>query len=81
MKQEIEEATGIPTTTCVLSLIAILKRLGARTQALVTPYTDDVQARIIATYAAAASTARSSAISASATISPSARCRRPRSPR
>lgn len=53
LKEEIEAATGIKASTCVLSLVDILKRLGATKQALVTPYTADVQAKIIATYAAA----------------------------
>lgn len=51
--ERIEAATGIRATTCILSLLEILGRLGAKTQALVSPYTDDVQARIIATYGAA----------------------------
>lgn len=46
-------ATGIRATTCILSLVDILERIGAKTQALVTPYTEDVQSRIIATYAGA----------------------------
>ncbi len=50
--ERIEAATGIGATTCILSLLDILARLDARTQALVSPYTSDVQARIIATYAA-----------------------------
>jgi maleate isomerase len=37
----------------VLSLLDILRRLGASRQALVTPYTTDVQQRIIANYQAA----------------------------
>jgi maleate isomerase len=52
LKERIEAQTGIRTTTCILSLLDILKRIGARSQALVTPYTDDVQERIVATYAA-----------------------------
>jgi maleate isomerase len=51
LKARIESATGIRASTCVLSLMDILKRMGARTQALVSPYTDDVQARIVQTYA------------------------------
>jgi maleate isomerase len=51
LKQRIEAATGIKASTCILSLLDILDRLGARKQALVTPYTEDVQARIMATYA------------------------------
>jgi maleate isomerase len=52
LKSRIESATGIKASTCVLSLMDILKRLGAKKQALVSPYTDDVQARIVQTYAA-----------------------------
>lgn len=51
--ERIQQATGIRATTCILSLVAILRRLGAQSQALVSPYTEDVQQRIIATYAAA----------------------------
>lgn len=51
LKERIESTTGIRASTCILSLVDILKRLGASRQALVTPYTDDVQARIIKTYA------------------------------
>jgi maleate isomerase len=53
LKAEIEAATGIRASTCILSLVDILRRLGATRQALVTPYTGDVQAKIVATYAAA----------------------------
>jgi maleate isomerase len=52
LKARIESATGIKASTCVLSLMDILKRLTAKKQALVSPYTDDVQARIIETYSA-----------------------------
>ncbi|CAM3566692.1 Asp/Glu/hydantoin racemase [Bordetella sputigena] len=49
----IEAATGIPACTSVLALNEIfdLKQVGK--YALVTPYTDDVQARILANYAQA----------------------------
>lgn len=53
LKARIEAATGIRASTCILSLLDILARLGATRQGLVTPYTPDVQARIGATYAAA----------------------------
>ena len=53
LKARIEAATGIKASTCVLSLLDILARLGATRQALVSPYTADVQAKIIATYATA----------------------------
>lgn len=52
LAERIRAATGIEASTCVLSLVEILGRLGITRQALVSPYTDDVQARIIATYAA-----------------------------
>lgn len=52
LKERIEAATGIETTTCILSLLDILDRIDARSQALVTPYTGDVQAQIISTYGA-----------------------------
>jgi maleate isomerase len=52
LKERIEAATGIRASSCVLSLVDILRRIGATSQALVTPYTADVQQRIIATYAA-----------------------------
>jgi maleate isomerase len=45
------DATGIPATTSVLALNEILALQGARTLGLVSPYTDDVQRRIIANYA------------------------------
>ncbi|OQW83601.1 MAG: hypothetical protein BVN31_05390 [Proteobacteria bacterium ST_bin15] len=53
LKERIEAATGIRASTCVLALGDIQTRVGARTQALVTPYTDDVQAAIIDTFARA----------------------------
>ncbi len=45
-------ATGIPATTSMLALNQALAGMGARRIALVTPYLDDVQARIVAHYAA-----------------------------
>jgi maleate isomerase len=48
--EEITAATGIPATTSVLGLNRLIKRLRIRTLALLTPYTDDVQAAIIKTY-------------------------------
>ena len=47
----ITAATGIRATTSMLALNEILASLGARRIGLVTPYTDDVQARIVANYA------------------------------
>ena len=49
----ITAATGVPATSSVLGLNDALAALGARTLGLVTPYTSDVQARIVANYAAA----------------------------
>ncbi len=50
----ITEATGVPATSSVLAVNEAFRRLGARTLGLVSPYTADVQARIVANYAAAA---------------------------
>lgn len=49
--RRITEATGIPATTSMLALNEILARTGVTRLGLVTPYTDDVQARIVANYA------------------------------
>lgn len=49
----ITRETGIPATSSVLALNAALKSLNARTLGIVTPYTSDVQARIVANYRAA----------------------------
>jgi maleate isomerase len=46
----ITERTGIPATTSVLAINEALTLLGAKTIGLVTPYLDDVQARIVANY-------------------------------
>ena len=51
--QRITERTGIPAGTSVLAINEILEATGARDIAFVTPYTDDVQARIDANYARA----------------------------
>lgn len=47
----ITAATGIQATTSMLALNEILAGIGARRMGLVTPYTDDVQDRIVANYA------------------------------
>ncbi|GJH10005.1 Asp/Glu/hydantoin racemase [Caballeronia novacaledonica] len=47
---QLTEATGIPATTSVLALNEILAKTGVRRLALVSPYTDDVQERIIRNY-------------------------------
>ena len=49
--RRIEDATGIPATSSVLALNEALTRIGVRRLGLVTPYRDDVQARIVANYA------------------------------
>lgn len=49
----IEAATGIPATTSVLAFRDAFGMLGARRIGLVTPYTPDVQARIMANWEAA----------------------------
>ncbi len=50
--RQIQAATGIPATSSILALNEALARSGIRRLGLVTPYRDDVQARIIANYAA-----------------------------
>lgn len=50
--RRITEATGIPATTSMLALNEILASMGVRRLGLVTPYTDDVQARLAANYEA-----------------------------
>lgn len=49
----ITAATGVPATSSILALNEALGRLGARTLGLVTPYTTDVQHKIMENYAAA----------------------------
>lgn len=51
--EEITVATGVPATTSVLALNEVLERTGVRRLGLVTPYLDDVQARIVENYGAA----------------------------
>lgn len=50
--ERIRERTGIKATTAVLALNELLALRGVRRLALVTPYTPDVQARIVANYRA-----------------------------
>lgn len=50
---EITGRTSIPACSSVLAINEIFRATGVRTYGLVTPYTDDVQARIIETYAGA----------------------------
>ena len=45
--REIEAETGIKAATCVLSMMDALEALKAKTYALVTPYTVDVQEKIV----------------------------------
>jgi len=47
----ITAATGIAATTSILAMNELVFRLGVRRLGLVTPYTDDVQARIVTNYA------------------------------
>lgn len=49
--ERIRERTGIPATTAVLALNELMSLQDIRRLALVTPYTADVQARIVANYA------------------------------
>lgn len=46
----ITRETGIPATTCVLEMNRQLAERGAKRVALVTPYTADLQARIVGNY-------------------------------
>ncbi|MXP63075.1 Asp/Glu/hydantoin racemase [Roseomonas sp. M0104] len=49
--RRITEATGIPATTSMLALNEILAGTGVTRMGLVTPYRDDLQAKIVANYA------------------------------
>ena len=51
--ERITQATGIPACTAMLALNEILQVTGAKRLGFVTPYLDDVQARINANYAKA----------------------------
>ncbi len=51
--ERIEQATGIPACTAILALNELLGLTGARRIAFVSPYLDDVQARINTNYAQA----------------------------
>lgn len=48
----ITEATGVPATSSVLALNEVLERTGVTRLGLVTPYLSDIQAAIVANYAA-----------------------------
>ncbi|MDX6805954.1 maleate cis-trans isomerase family protein [Terrihabitans rhizophilus] len=48
----ITERTGIPATSAILGLNELLQETGVRRLGLVTPYTEDVQRKIIANYQA-----------------------------
>jgi maleate isomerase len=50
--ERIRERTGIPATTAVLALNELMALRGVRRLGLVTPYTGDVQQRILANYRA-----------------------------
>jgi maleate isomerase len=45
-------ATGVPATTMTLALVDLLRRQGLKRIAFVTPYTGDVQTKILATFGA-----------------------------
>lgn len=51
--QAISATAAVPATTAILALNELLRRMDARSLGIVTPYTGDVQARIMANYAAA----------------------------
>jgi maleate isomerase len=51
--ERIKQATGIPACTAMLALNEVLEITGAKRVGFVTPYLDDVQARINANYARA----------------------------
>src|ERR1044071_9405934 len=48
--ERITQATGIPACTAMLALNEVLEKTGVKTVGFVTPYLDDVQARINANY-------------------------------
>jgi maleate isomerase len=48
--ERITAATGIRATTSILAMNEALAMMGAKSLGFVTPYTDDVQARIVAQY-------------------------------
>jgi maleate isomerase len=50
--QRIEMTTGIKAATCMLGFFDLFRRIGVTRLGLVTPYTRDVQEKIISTYAA-----------------------------
>ena len=47
----ITERTGIPATSAVLSLVELFRRAGVKSFGLVSPYTEDVQQKIVANMA------------------------------
>ncbi len=51
--QRVRAATGIPACTSVLALNEVFRRTGVQRFGLVTPYREDVQARIVENYARA----------------------------
>ena len=51
--ERIRAATGMPACTAILALNEILTSTGVKRLGLVTPYRDDVQARIVANYQSA----------------------------
>lgn len=53
LREAIVARTGVPATTASLALLEAFAQSGVRRYGLVTPYEDDVQARIVSRYAAA----------------------------
>jgi maleate isomerase len=51
LAKDLKRATGAPASTCVLSMVGLMRSSGATTYGLVSPYVDDVQAKIIETLA------------------------------
>ena len=50
--ERIKQATGIPATTSVLALVDLFRRNAVERFALVSPYTEDIQKRIVKTFRA-----------------------------
>ena len=69
--ERITERTGIPATTAVLALNELLALRGVTRLALVTPYTADVQQRIVDNYRSSASRSSPSVTWASASTTTS----------
>jgi maleate isomerase len=50
--ERITQATGVPAVTSVLTLVEVFRRTAVETFALVSPYTEDIQKRIVETFRA-----------------------------